>query len=88
MMSMSAAKQRADRLEKMARAAITQYNKDTAAGGEPLFPDWALDLIGLISDFDKIIWTLEKQEFGIFDTVDFETNAKNSTVVQIHRAAL
>lgn len=79
----TATKQRADRLEKMARAAIAQYNEEMAGGGEPLFPDWALEMIGLIADYDRMIKTLAQQRLHIVEAVDFETNARSASVVQI-----
>lgn len=60
MMTKTAARHRADKLEKMARDAIAQYNDETAKGGEPLFPDWALQLLGLISDYDRMAFALAK----------------------------
>jgi hypothetical protein len=87
MMTINAAKLRADRLEKMARAAIAQYNEEMAGGGEPLFPDWALEMIGLIADYDRMVSTMAKQRFHLVDAVDFETNTTRATVVQIQRAA-
>jgi len=83
----TAAQERAKRLEKMARAAITQYNADMAAGSEPLFPDWALELIGLIADYEKMVATLSRQRLHLVDCCDFETEETKSTVVQITRAA-
>jgi hypothetical protein len=43
----NAAQERNKRLSEMARAAIAQYNVDMAAGGEPVYPDWAIDLLWL-----------------------------------------
>lgn len=83
----TATKQRADRLEKMARAAIAQYNEEMAGGGEPLFPDWALEMIGLIADYDRMIKTLAQQRLHIADAVDFEANARRASVVQIRAAS-
>jgi len=74
----TAAKQRADKLEKMAREAIKQYNDDLAKGGEPLFPDWALDLLGLVADYDRMLVTLARQSMAMVNVVDFE-NGKCST---------
>jgi len=74
----TAAKQRADKLEKVARAAIKQYNDDMAKGGEPPFPDWALDLCGLIADYDRMLVTLARQSMAMVNVVDFE-NGKFST---------
>lgn len=76
MMTSTAAKQRAHRLEKMARAAITKYNADTAAGKDPLFPDWALDLLGLLDTHDNLVATLARQRMHPVDAIDF---------VQVHR---
>jgi hypothetical protein len=41
-------------LEKQAKEAIEQYNKDVAAGGEPPFPDWARDLLALLESHQKL----------------------------------
>lgn len=82
MMLSTAAKVRADRLEKVARAAINQYNADMAKGGEPLFPDWALDLVGLIADYDRMLATLEKQRLTMVNVVDFNNGKCSASVVQ------
>lgn len=82
MMISTAAKQRADKLEKLARAAITQYNKDMAAGSEPLFPDWALDLIGLITDYDRMLVTLAQQRLTMVNVVDFNNGKCSASVVR------
>lgn len=87
MMLSNAAKQRTDRLEKMARAAITQYNVEIAKGSEPLFPDWALELIGMIEDHERVLATLARQQLHLVHCRDFETNTTKSSVVQIQRAA-
>lgn len=87
MMTSTASKLRADRLEKMARAAITQYNKEVADGGEPMFPDWALELIGLISDYERIVSTLAKQRLHLVDSIDFDTSTMRASVVQIQARA-
>lgn len=44
----SAAKQRADKLEKMAQTAIAEYSEEVAGGGEPPFPDWAMDILVML----------------------------------------
>ncbi len=44
---MTTAQERNKRLSEMARAAIAQYNADMAAGGEPVYPEWAIDLLWL-----------------------------------------
>lgn len=41
-------------LEAHAKAAIAQYNADLAAGSEPVFPEWAGDLIRLIESRAKL----------------------------------
>lgn len=78
MMTKTAARHRADRLEKMARDAIAQYNEETAKGGEPLYPDWALQLLGLISDFDRMAFDLAKHRME---------GKRGDNVVQFKRAA-
>lgn len=85
MMTNSAAKVRTDRLEKVARAAINQYNDDMAKGTEPLFPDWALDLLGLLDDHQRMLKTLDRQNMQIVNAWDFDTGARNSKIV--HRVA-
>lgn len=87
MMINSAAKQRADKLGKMARAAIVDYNKEVAGGGEPLFPDWTLELIGLIADYDRMLGTLAKQHLQLVTAWDFETGLRSASVVRMNRAA-
>lgn len=87
MMTSTARQERTKGLEKMARAAIKQYNDDMTAGGEPLFPDWALQLLGLIADYDRMVMTMARQRFDVVDAVDFETNTKHCSVVQIRRAS-
>lgn len=87
MMISTAAKQRADKLEKLARAAVTQYNNDMAKGSEPLFPDWALDLLGLIADYDRMLHTLNKQRLQMVNVVDFESGLRSASVVQIQVAS-
>ncbi len=82
MMINTAAKLRADRLEKMARAAIKQYNDDMAKGCEPLFPDWALELVGLIADYDRMLHTIDKQRMQLVNVVDFETGKCSASVIQ------
>jgi hypothetical protein len=37
-----------------AQAAMTQYNADLKAGGEPVFPEWAGELVRLIDARDKL----------------------------------
>jgi len=85
MMTSTAAKQRADKLEKMARTAIKQYNDDMAKGGEPLFPDWALDMLGFLDDHDRLVATMARQRMHAVDVIDFETNDVRSSIVQVHR---
>lgn len=87
MMLNNAEKARTDRLNKMAREAINQYNADMAKGGEPLFPDWALDLLGLLDEQDRMLKTLERQKMRIVSTWDFETGERNSKVVQLQQVA-
>lgn len=84
MMTSTAAKQRADKLEKMARAAIKQYNDDMAKGGEPLFPDWALDMLGFIDDHERLVAALARQRMHPVDAIDFETGMVRSGIVQAH----
>ncbi len=77
-----AAQERNSSLERMARAAITQYNADMSKGGEPLFPDWALELLGLIADYDKIVGTMAKQRMEVVSVVDFTNGRRGLSVVQ------
>lgn len=48
----TAMQERNKRLKKMANDALSQYNKDMAKGGEPTYPDWAMDILGLIKEHD------------------------------------
>lgn len=82
MMINTAAKIRADRLEKLARDAIKQYNADIARGGEPLFPDWALELVGLIADYDRMLSTLDRQRMHMVNVVDFDSGKCSASVIQ------
>lgn len=43
-----------ERLRVMAREAIAEYNTETAAGGEPPYPDWADDILRLVDQVDAI----------------------------------
>ncbi len=81
MMTSTARQERTKGLEKLARAAIKQYNDDMGKGGEPLFPDWALQLLGLIADYESVVLTLEKQRFRVVDVVDFETNMQHFSIM-------
>lgn len=88
MMTKTAARHRADRLEKMARDAIAQYNDEFSKGGEPLFPDWALQLLGLISDFDRMAFDLAKHRMEgnrSDNVVQFRTGANASAQDAIER---
>lgn len=61
------------RLEKVARDAIAQYNKDLEAGGEPVFPDWAMDLLSFLATNDKLVADLRdmlREEFRLADNRD------------------
>ena len=80
-----AAQERNKSLERMARAAITQYNDDMAAGGEPLYPDWALELLGLIHDYDRVLDQLARQRLEMVSVVDFESCQRSTRVVQLKR---
>lgn len=51
---------KAQRLEKLARDAVTQYNKDLAGGGEPVFPDWAVDLLALLDFQDTALLLMRR----------------------------
>ena len=82
MMTNTAAKARTQRLEKMAREAIGLYNEEMAGGGEPLFPDWALELLGLIADYDKMVCTMAKQRLEVVSVVDFTNGRRGLSVVQ------
>lgn len=82
MMLNTAAQERAKRLEKMARAAIKHYNDEMAKGGEPLFPDWALELVGLIADYDRMLATLNKRHLHMVNVVDFESGKCTASVIE------
>lgn len=60
MMLSQAAKDKAARLEQHAKYAIEQYNKDVAKGGEPAFPDWALDLLALLDSNERMVTALNE----------------------------
>ncbi len=83
----TAAKQRADKLEKMARAAMMQYNMDLAKGSEPLFPDWAMDLLGLLADYEKIVGAMDQQRLEVVRVIDFTNGKRSLSVVQNLRVA-
>lgn len=53
------------RLEQHAKDAIAQYNKEVAGGGEPLFPDWALDLLLVLDMNDKLAACLKVARHAI-----------------------
>lgn len=82
----TAAQARSKRMEKMARDAITQYNTDMAKGGEPLFPDWALDLLALLDSYDRLVLALTSTNMHPVSAVDFETGAVRASIVQVHPA--
>lgn len=84
MRTSTAEQARSKRMEKLARDAITQYNKDTAAGSEPLFPDWALDLLALLDSYDRMVLALTKTRMHPVTCVDFETGIKRDSIVQVH----
>ena len=83
----TAAQARSKRMEKMARDAINEYNKGAAAGTDPLFPDWALDLLGFIDSYDRLVAALEGTRMNPVVAVDFETRAVRDSIVQVHQAA-
>lgn len=63
-----------ERLRVMARDAIAEYNTETAAGGEPPYPDWARDLLLVLErvdaiehERDRMRKTLENIAFGRVD---------------------
>lgn len=73
------------RLEQHAKDAIAQYNKDVAGGGEPVFPDWALDLLMVLDRCDKLAAALKTwHKFAIDNKWDDE----NCTFLPDTRAAL
>lgn len=82
MMLKTAMQERNKRLEKMARDAITQYNADMAAGSEPLFPDWTLELLGLISAYDEMVRVLAAHRVQVVDFQDLETRAVRTSIMQ------
>ena len=76
---------KAQRLEKLARDAITQYNKDMAAGSEPAFPDWTVDILSMLDTQDKLTAALKSwHQFALNNTWDDE----NCTFLPATRAAL
>lgn len=81
-MTTTAKKMRADRLEKLARNAIKQYNDDMAKGGEPMFPDWSLELLGLLDDYDRLLATMATQRLHPVNVVDFETGKTSASIIQ------
>lgn len=82
----TAQKQRSDRLGKLAQEAVQQYNDDLAKGGEPVFPDWVLDLAGLIADYDRLVATMAKQRLHPVNVVDFESGKCSASIVQMVQA--
>lgn len=82
MMLKTAIAARNQRLEKMARDAITQYNADMAAGSEPLFPDWTLELLGLINAYDEMVRVLAASGRQVVDCQDLETRAVRTSIMQ------
>ncbi|MES2320157.1 MAG: hypothetical protein V4631_21990 [Pseudomonadota bacterium] len=78
----TAAKERAGRMEKLARDAIKQYNDDMAKGGDPVFPDWSLELLGLLADYDRLLATMANQRLQPVNVVDFETGKCSASIVQ------
>lgn len=78
-----AAKTRAERLRKMAHDAIKQYNEDSAKGGEPAFPDWALEMLGVLTDYERMADALAHQHMAVVKVIDF-TNGKHSDSI-VHR---
>jgi hypothetical protein len=45
---------REDVLRQVAKAAIDDYSKETADGGEPPFPQWAYDLLEMIDEQEAL----------------------------------
>lgn len=70
------------RLEKLAKDAIQKYNDETAKGAEPLLPDWALELLALLDDHDRLVALLAQQKLQPVHCVDFETGTTSTSVVQ------
>jgi hypothetical protein len=60
MMFNSTAQAKIDSLQRQATEAIQQYNKDVAAGGEPAFPDWAIDLLALLDSNERMVIALNE----------------------------
>ncbi|WP_261938251.1 hypothetical protein [Pandoraea sp. NE5] len=61
----------------MALDAIAQYNAETAEGGEPVYPAWADQVIGLINAADAAIQCISELE---------PTQARNETFRMLHGA--
>ena len=57
-MSLTAQAAQVARLEAQAKEAIKQYNDEVAGGAEPLFPDWALDMLAVLDQRDKLAGAL------------------------------
>ncbi|WAL81508.1 hypothetical protein OYT13_16855 [Pandoraea sp. XJJ-1] len=49
-------------IKQMALDAIAQYNAETAAGGEPVYPAWADQVIGLVNAADAAIQCMSELE--------------------------
>lgn len=47
------------RLEQHAKYAIQIYNQDLAAGAEPTFPDWTVDLMAILELTDTMVVALK-----------------------------
>lgn len=45
-------KEKIDRLRKMATEAIQQYSDETFSGGEPVYPQWAQDMLDVLNMVD------------------------------------
>ncbi|ATI15706.1 hypothetical protein [Bordetella phage vB_BbrM_PHB04] len=50
-----------DRVRKLANDAIQQYSDEVFAGGEPVFPDWARDVLELCDQHDAMAAKLQRR---------------------------
>lgn len=51
---------RTELLNELARQALDQYGKDLKAGGEPIYPQWAKELQGVLGEHRKLVETLQQ----------------------------
>lgn len=49
-----------ERMRKMAAEAIDQYSAEALAGGEPVFPDWARDMLKVCDEHEAMSSKLQQ----------------------------